>query len=60
MQPEGQVGGALDGASIGLRVGPFTEHALDEALGLAAGSGRLGAGAEVFEFQASAEAGEAS
>ena len=43
--------GALSGVEVGAGVGPFPEHGLDEARGLAVGSGRIRPGTDVLEFQ---------
>ena len=51
VKPAGQLGGALLGGVIGVRVGPFAQAGLDEALGLAIGFGRIGFGAQRLDLE---------
>ena len=43
----------------GSGIGPFSQGSLDEALGLAVGSGRVGSGADVLEAEPSTGVAEA-
>src|SRR5947209_19206095 len=43
---------------IGLRIGPFAQAGLDEALGLAVGLGRIGLGPDMFEAEPLAQPAE--
>lgn len=52
VEPQRQVRGALHGRLIGTAVGPLAQRGLDEALGLAIGPWRIGAGAEMLEPEA--------
>jgi len=46
-----EVSGALDGMRVSVSVGPLTQAGLDEALGLAVGSGSVGSGAHVAQAE---------
>jgi hypothetical protein len=48
VQPEGQLGGALVGGVVAAGIGPFAQAGLDEALGFAIGSRRVGFGAQML------------
>lgn len=58
MQPGGQVPGALLGAVVGKRVGPFAQGSLDQALGFAIGPRCVGSGALIPQAQPPTQAGE--
>jgi hypothetical protein len=49
VQPEGQFGGALVGGVVSAGVGPFAQAGLDEALGFAIGSRRVGFDAQMLD-----------
>ena len=49
--PAGQVGGPLIGCLIGSGIGPFAQGGLDEALGLAVGSGRIRLCSDVLQTE---------
>jgi hypothetical protein len=51
VQPDGQFGGAFFRGVVGSGVGPFAQAGLDEALRLAVGSGRVGLGAQMLDFE---------
>src|SRR5690606_13810371 len=49
----------LHGRLIGTAVGPLAQRGLDEALGLAIGSWRIGASTKMLEFEATTQAPKA-
>src|SRR5271170_7671598 len=51
VQPDGQFGGALFRGVVRPGVGPFAQAGLDEALRLAVGSGHVGPGAQMLDFE---------
>jgi hypothetical protein len=52
MQPVIQMSSPLFGAVIATGISPFAQGCLDEALGLAVGARRIGAGARVLKSHA--------
>ena len=59
VQPTGEVLAALAGVVVGASVGPFAQRGLDEAFGFAVGSRGIGSGADMAQFQSSAQFCEA-
>ena len=55
VQPTGEVLAALAGVVVGACVGPFAQRGLDEAFGFAVGSRGIGSGADMAQFQSSAQ-----
>jgi hypothetical protein len=51
VQPDGQFGGAFFRGAVRPGVGPFAQAGLDEAFCLAVGSGRVGPGAQMLDFE---------
>ena len=55
VQPTGEVLAALAGVVVGACVGPFAQRGLDEAFGFTVGSRGIGSGADMAQFQSSAQ-----